>query len=385
MPTRSIHDAPTRETPPVVLDAGLASFELVRSLGQGHHGEFLLARQRYSQGVGGYTLLKRLNRVARQEDYHRLVEEARLGGQLRHPNILSVQLLCGTSAEPILLLEYIEGQQLGDLMRLAARAGRSFSEAFACHVTSEVAEGLHHAHALADEKGRSLGVVHRDVTPQGILVGRNGEVKLTDFGGAWSRLMGRISTEGDSDLGSLAYGAPERAKLEALDGRSDLFSLGLVFLQLLTGRHLLDATGRHEAELLSRQLRVRGDPRASSRLSELEELSAARTTALLKRIRQLDPRHVEEATRPLPERLRPILHRTLAPHPEDRYATGAELARALRDYQWDSRQRYGREELVAEVAALRAAVQEDLSDSSGPSKRGKSPSRGRRGGPGKES
>ncbi|MGZ3460633.1 MAG: serine/threonine-protein kinase, partial [Archangium sp.] len=365
MPSRSTPENPTRTTHPVVLETGLVTYELVRSLGQGHHGELLLTRQRFREGGGGYTLMKRLNRVVRQEDHQRLVEEARLGGMLRHPNILSVQYLAGTPDEPLLLLEFIEGQPLGDLVRLVARSGRSFSEAFACHVTAEVAEGLHHAHVLHDDQGHHLGVVHRDVTPQGILLGQQGEVKLTDFGAAWSRLEGRVTTEGDSDLLNLAYSSPERVLLDPLDGRADFFSLGLVFLQLLTGRHLLDAVARHEAELLSRQLRVRGEFTDPSRVPGLEELNATRTAELMKRIRQLTPRDVEEATRSLPEGLRPILHRALAPEREDRYDSGAELSQALRDYLWNSGRRYGRAELAAEVSALTRAALEDLEEPSG--------------------
>lgn len=383
MSSRTNPETPIRETHPVVFDAGMVSYELVRSLGQGHHGELLLARQRYHDGVGGYTVLKRLNRVVRQEDYQRLMEEARLGGQLRHPNIVSVQLLGGTPDAPLLLMEHIEGQPLGDLMRLAARARRSLSQTFACHVISEVAEGLHYAHHLLDEKGRHLGVVHRDVTPQGILVGRHGEVKLMDFGAAWSRLEGRISTEGDSDLGSLAYSSPERAMLEPLDARSDLFSLGLVLLQVLTGQHLLGAAARHEAELLSRQLRARGD----GRVPGLEELNASRTGALMKRMRQLGLQHVQAATRSLPDGLRPIIHRALAPPKEDRYATGVELAQALRDYLWSSGLRYGRAELVAEVSSLTQAALEELEPPPVTPKRGRGRAapRSRRRVPGKES
>jgi serine/threonine-protein kinase len=363
----------------VLLEAGLASYEFIRSLGQGHHGELLLTRQRYRQGTGGYAILKRLNRVVRQEDYQRLVEEARLGAKLRHPNLASVQLLVGTLAEPLLLIEYIEGEPLGDLMRQVVKAGLTFSEAFCCYVTSEVAEGLHYAHSFHNDTGEPLGIVHRDVTPQSILLSHHGEVKLTDFGAAWSRIEGRISTEGDSDIGDLAYSSPERAVMETVDGRSDLFSLGLVLLQLLTGKHLLDATARHEAELLSRQMRLRGE--VHDNREDLEELEPAPTGELMKRFRLLDDRQVEAATVSLPEALRSILHRVLARKPEDRYATGAELSQALRDYLWSRGHRFGRAELVAEVSALRDASLNDLDP--GPSKRGKGSSRGRRKGPGR--
>jgi serine/threonine-protein kinase len=268
-----------------------------------------------------------------------------------------VQLLGGTPDAPLLLVEYVEGEMLRDLMRLVFRAGRSFSEAFACYVTSEVADGLHYAHALLDDTGRHLGIVHRDVTPKGILLGRHGEVKLTDC-------------------------SPERAMLDKLDGRSDLFSLGLVLLQLLTGQHLLDAVARHEAEVLSRQLRARGD----GRVPGLEALSASRTGALMKRMRQLTPQQVQVASRSLSEGLRPIVQRALAPQKEERYATGAELALALRDHLWSSGVRYGRAEMAAEVSFLTKVSLEDLEQPSGTPKRGRGgATRGRRGGPGKAS
>ena len=376
---RSLNPPPPAPSP-VVLDTGRVSYELLRSLGQGHHGELLLTRQRYTDGVGGLALLKRLNRVVRQEDYQRLVEEARLGGQLRHPNILSVQMLAGGAAEPVLVLEYVEGQTLGEVMRLAARTGVGLSEAFALYVTAEIADGLHYAHTLLDEKGRHLGIVHRDVTPQGILVGRHGEVKLMDFGGAWSRLEGRISTEGDSDLGNLSYSSPERAGMEKLDGRSDLFSLGLVLLELLTGHHLLEATARYEAELLHRQLRPREE---AARVAGLEEMSTASTAELMKRVRDLRLQKVEEGLEGLDGPLRAILLKALAPHKDDRYATGEALAQALREQLWRSGQRYGRAQMVAEVAALGEVDLEEgvEEDASAASRKGRGGAKARRGPP----
>lgn len=368
MSNRPTPEPSPNATPPVVLHSGLASYELLRSLGQGHHGELLLTRQRYPGGPGTFTVLKRLNRVVRQEDYQRLVEEARLGGYLRHPNIVSVQQLGGSAAEPMLMLEYVEGHTLGELMRLAARTRRRLSEAFALRVTCEVAEGLHYAHGVSDESGRPLCIVHRDVTPRGIIVSRWGEVKLLDFGASWSRLEGRISTEGDSDVGNLAYSSPERAAMEELDGRSDLFSLGLVLLELLTGHHLLETSARHEAERLHRELRPRG---ASARGPRLEELSVANTAELMKRVRELRPQRVEQALKGLPEGLRAILQRALAPRREERYGSGAELAQALREYAGGSGARYGREALRAEVAALSEAHLNALTASAGPTRRGK--------------
>lgn len=172
--------------------------------------------------------------------------------------------------------------------------------------------------------------------------------------------------------------------LDTLDGRSDLFSLGMVLLQLLTGRHLLDADARHEAELLSRQLRAKGEGAAGRVPGLEEEMSPTRTTDLMKQMRQLTAQEVEEAVRLAPEGLRAVLLRALAPAREDRYASGAEMAGELRDYLWSSGLRYGRAELVAEVSALSREALEELEEPGEGSKRGKGAPRGRRGGPGKE-
>jgi eukaryotic-like serine/threonine-protein kinase len=352
----SLPPCQARGAGPIIIHAGQTQYELIRSLGQGHHGELLLARQRYAEGTGGYAVLKRLNPISREEDLHRLYEEARLVSQLRHPNIVSIQLLTGTLADPCLVMDYVEGDRLRELMSLAARVGRPLSEAFACFVCAEIADALHHANtALDEETGKPLEVIHRDVQPHGILVGRHGEVKLLDFGASFSRLPGRISSEGDRDLGTLAYRAPERARMDSIqDGRSDLFSLGQVLYQLLTGRHLLGAEARFEAELRSRAVRVRGKEPDLGHLPGMEELLSGPSTAFRHRLGQLSPRFVEEATHALPEGLRPLLCRALAPQPAERIGSGEELSRALRDHLRRAWPHYGRREMMAEVSALLA-------------------------------
>ncbi|HSP77798.1 MAG TPA: serine/threonine-protein kinase [Myxococcaceae bacterium] len=347
----------------MVLDTGRVQYELVRPLGQGHHGELLLTRQCYPGGKGGYEVIKRLNRITREQDLQRLVEEARLSTQLRHPNLVAVHALVGSEAEPCLLMEYVEGSSLDELMRLAAQAGRPLSEAFACYVGAELADALQYVNTAPGVHGQSLAVVHRDVTPHSILVGRHGEVKLMDFGAAYSQLPGRVSSEGDnSDLGSIAYGAPERALMERFDGRADLYSLGLVLFQILSGRHLLGAEARFEAELRSRQLRARGESPSSRRTEGLEELSPRRTAAYLRRLITLSPQFIDEETLPLSEGLRPILRKALAPRPEDRMASGSELAGALKGYLERTWPHYGRLELAAEVESLREAALHGLEE-----------------------
>jgi hypothetical protein len=139
-----------------------------------------------------------------------------------------------------------------------------------------------------------------------------------------------------------------------------------VLFQLLTGRHLLGAETRFEAELLGRQLRARGEDPLPRRMPGVEELSPRRTAAYLRRLINLSPRFIEKETRKLPEGLRPILRKALAPQPEDRMNSGEELARALREYLDRSGVHYGRRELAAEVEALREATRPSLEDSSFP-------------------
>jgi serine/threonine-protein kinase len=327
----------------------------------------MLALQRYNGCFSGHAVLKVLNSVIREQDYLRILEEGQLGGRMRHDNIVSVRHLEGTVDNPILILEHIRGHRLSELLGLARRTGRALSEGFACFVVAEVAEALHHAHACVDEDGRRLGIVHRDVTPYNILIGARGEVKLADFGVAWSRLRGRVTSEGDFYPGSLAYSAPERAALDHVDGRADLFSLGVILLQLLTGQHLFGASARFEAEVRSRVVRAKSEmPPRLGDLPGLEEMSPRRTRFLMRHIRGLSAEIVESATRGLPEGLQPILRKALAPKRDARYAQGAELWADLREYLWQGGGRFGKEVVVEEVAALTEAAMRRLEDRPAP-------------------
>ncbi|MFP2912645.1 serine/threonine-protein kinase [Pyxidicoccus sp. 3LFB2] len=241
--------------PQVLLRSGRTTYEFVRVLGTAHHGELVLTRRRYDAGFGGYAVLKRpLRAVA--EAARRVLEEGRLSAQLHHPNLVSVHHLKGPDDAPVVVFEHTPGHRLDTLLEASARAELPFSEGFALYIAAEVADALHHAHNLTDEYGRALGVVHRDVGPHNILVTEHGAVKLMDFGAAWSRLAGRVGTDGPELQGSLAYAAPEHAAQLPLDGRADQFSLGIVLLQLLTGRHLFEGADRFDLERRRRRERV---------------------------------------------------------------------------------------------------------------------------------
>jgi serine/threonine protein kinase len=336
--------------PEVLLRSGPTSYELVQRLGPARNGELVLARRRYDEGFSGFSLIKRPQPPVSEETRRRLLDEARITSQLHHPNILAALQLKGPDDMPMLVLEHVPGLRLEGLLEATARARQPFSEGFACHVVAEVAEALSHAHALKDEHGRQLGIVHRDVTPHNILLGEHGEVKLLDFGAAWSRLPGRVSSDGPALQGSLAYAAPEHALKLSLDGRADQFSLGIVLLQLLTGRHLFEGAERFDA-------RQRWHHTAEDAFTRLcaQELTG--------RIREYSTEDLVAATRSVPEALRPIIHSVLAPDRTDRLPSCGHLSHLLREYLLKTGQPFGRHEVLSELVTLRyMALRVDASE-----------------------
>jgi serine/threonine protein kinase len=324
----------------VLLQSGHTSYEFVRRLGPARNGELVLARRRYEECFGGFSVIKRPLPPVSEETRRRLLDEARVTSRLHHPNIVGAVQFKGPDDTPHLVLEHVPGYRLANLLEASERAQLLLSEGFACHVVAEVADALHHAHTLADEDGRELGIVHRDVTPHNILLSESGEVKLLDFGAAWSRLPGRMNSEGPAVQGSLAYAAPEHILHLALDGRADQFSLGIVLLQLLTGRHLFEGAERFDA----RQRRPHTLESAATRLCAKE---------LAERIRCYSAADLEAATRSVPEALRPIVHRALAPERSGRFPSCGHFAQALREYLRDTEQRLLLEDILFEFATLR--------------------------------
>ncbi|MBN1205155.1 MAG: serine/threonine protein kinase [Myxococcaceae bacterium] len=324
----------------VLLRCGLTTYEFVRWLGPARNGELVLARRRFQESFGGWSIIKRPSPRGSEEARRRLIEEARVTSQLHHPNLPVAVQLAGPAELPHLVLEHVPGYRLEALLEAAEKARQPLSEALACYVVAEVAEALHHAHTLVDEHGRELGIVHRDVTPHNILLGLQGEVKLLEFGAAWSRLSGRVMTEGGAVQGSLAYAAPELVHRQGLDGRADLFSLGIVLLQLLTGRHLFAGAERFDA---------------SQRRGHAPDRQATQETAreLAERIRRYSVAELEPATRAVPAALRPLVHQALAPERQERLPSCAAFAAALRQHLSDTEQPCGRQEALLELLTLR--------------------------------
>ncbi|HYO54166.1 serine/threonine-protein kinase [Archangium sp.] len=339
----SIDRPETSNHPRLLFSVDGTRYELVRKLGRRSNGELMLARRRYAKGPAGSVIIKRLSRPVSEKQKQRLKEEVQLAYRLDHPGIAKVYQLVLHRGLPYVVMEYVEGRSLETVLSVAAMRQRPMSEAFVCHVVSEVADALHHAHTRTDEHGRPLGIVHRDVNPENIRVGSSGEVKLVDFGVAYSLLPGREATTASVLRGDIAYASPERMRLETVDHRSDLFSLGLVMLELLTGRHLFDLEDVEQAT------REAGPVSAALAEVHCEEPSWVPIAEMAARIQRFGPEDVERATQRVSELLRAVVHRALRRDPAERYQSGLELRDALREFLVVQGRPYGRPEAAREV------------------------------------
>jgi tetratricopeptide (TPR) repeat protein/tRNA A-37 threonylcarbamoyl transferase component Bud32 len=165
-----------------------------------------------------------------------LRREARLCSRLDHPGIVKVLELGEHDGEVYLRMEHVDGASLERLLAGARGSRRRLPAGVACHVARELARALAHAHALRDDLGRPLGIVHRDVNPANIMITRAGAVKLLDFGIATAAEHLRDRRTGSGQVkGTFGYLSPEQADGRRVDGRSDLFALGVVLYEALTG------------------------------------------------------------------------------------------------------------------------------------------------------
>jgi len=166
-----------------------------------------------------------------------LLEEGRIAGQLQHPNIVPVVDVGEDAQGPYLVMDLVPGIPLGDLIRWARAAKTKLDVQLVLRLIRDAARGLHAAHELKDQAGKELALVHRDVSPQNVLVGFDGIARVTDFGIAKVLDRERETTHGLLK-GKTGYMAPEQLRFEAIDRRADLFSLGVVLYELLAADRL---------------------------------------------------------------------------------------------------------------------------------------------------
>lgn len=238
--------------------------QLLRLIGQGGMAEVFLARQAGLKGFEKYVVVKRiLPHLARTRSFvEMLFAEARAQAHLNHPNIVQIHDVGVLDGAPYISMEYVRGADLGTLMRALIGQGVSLPTEHALRIAAEIAGALDHAHAYVDPVGQPHPVVHRDVSPHNILLSVEGAVKLTDFGVA--KVMGEAGfTEPGTFKGKIGYVSPETVQGTEIDGRADLFSLGVVLYELLTMR----APFRKSTEAATVQAIARDPPAPPDRLN----------------------------------------------------------------------------------------------------------------------
>ncbi|MBI4704467.1 MAG: protein kinase [Deltaproteobacteria bacterium] len=289
----------------------LSGFELLRRLGAGGMAEVFLAKKRGAEGTYKLLVLKRIlpEHASSRRFREMFVVEAQLATRLNHPNIVQIYEFAHHGKDGLLLsMEYVEGVDLGRLIRAAGKHQVRIDPWVSAFIVAEVAKGLHYAHERKDEGGLPLGIVHRDVSPQNILISYGGVVKIADFGIATANLF---RDEIGVLKGKAGYMSPEQARGEKVDRRGDVYGLGVVLYELLS---LRSPYGNLKEEALAQAVRqgmvlpLSGDVppqlceiamcalgRApADRYQSARELAAAIGRALLARQQLVDGASVEE-------------------------------------------------------------------------------------------
>ena len=228
--------------------AGLAAgshvggYEIVAPLRAGGMASLYLARRIGPAGFSRPVAIKVVHaHLASDRAFVEMfLDEARLSARIIHPNVVHVEELGEAGGSFFLAMEYVHGTSLSVFLGRLVESRRMLAPEAACAIAMKVADGLHAAHEAKDEQGEPLQVIHRDVSPQNVLIGLDGHVKLIDFGVAKAR--GRMQqTEAGSLKGKLRYMAPEQAWGRAIDRRIDVYALGVVLWETLTARRLFSA------------------------------------------------------------------------------------------------------------------------------------------------
>ncbi len=273
----------------------LGKYRLIAVLARGGMGDVYLATADGMAGFSKLLVVKELRREQADDDVYvnMFMDEARLAARLNHPNIVQAIEVGSDGPRRFLVMEHLDGQPLHLVLRRARRAGHPLAIGLRVRVLADVLEALAYAHALAEFDGSLLGIVHRDVSPQNIFLTYEGQVKLIDFGIAKTRLSSQQTNAGVLK-GKVRYMAPEQATGQAVDGRTDVFSCGVVLWDFLVGRGPWDGQ------------------------SDLQILHALVQGAV--------PRLADQP-HDLPPALVAVVDRAISVAPEDRYP----MARAMRD------------------------------------------------------
>ncbi len=234
-------------------------YEVFREIARGGMGSVHLGRLTSEFNVGRVVAIKRLHaHVATDPVFvDMFLDEARLCSRIRHRNVVSLLDLVSKGEELCMVLEYVEGETLGKLVDLSRRRKERVPDGIVAGIVAGALHGLHAAHEARAEDGSPLGVVHRDFSPQNVLVGVDGAARVADFGVAKAKTRLQTTREGQLK-GKLGYMAPEQISGGAVDRRTDIFAAGAVLWEVLVQRRLF--MGESEAAILMKIVRGEVDP-----------------------------------------------------------------------------------------------------------------------------
>src|SRR6187549_2093518 len=211
--------------------------------------EVFLARTQVAQGLNKTLVIKKIHPAfARSRQFVAMfVDEAKIALGLNHPNIIQVFDFGAVGDTYFLAMEYVEGIDLLRVLQEAAKARVRLPYGISTYIVQQLAKGLDYAHRKTDEFGGPLGIVHRDISPQNVLLSWDGGVKIVDFGIARAR---DVNEEQGVIKGKFAYMSPEQARGEPVDCRSDVFAAGIVLFELVCARPLFHGKGKEELDMV---------------------------------------------------------------------------------------------------------------------------------------
>ena len=255
-------------------------YKLISLLGRGGMGEVFLAR---GPQLKRPVVIKRIlaSMLSEPDMLRAFLDETRIAARLRHPNIVRIDELGEVEGEWFVRMEYVEGASLSEVLKRAGKVGEHLPVEAVLSIGAGLASALDYAHHATDPEGRALQIVHRDVTPQNVLLARNGEVKLIDFGVARAEQRFLRTTPG-LVKGKLPYMSPEQAEGRRLDARSDIFALGVCMWEALTGRRLF--RGDSQAETMQRLFACQVSPPSLYRPEVPPEVDALVLKALSREV-----------------------------------------------------------------------------------------------------
>ncbi len=309
-------------------------YQLLELLARGGMAEVFKAK---SHGVEGFEKVLVIKRIlpelgAMPAFVDMFIAEAKIAVTLSHANIVQVFDLGRADDSYFIAMEYVAGFDLATVLRRSRQLRRPLSQELAVFVVSELAKGLDYAHRRRDTNLRPINIVHRDVSPQNVLLSFEGEVKLTDFGIAKARTIAMADTDVGVLKGKYAYMSPEQARSQAVDARTDLYALGVVLYEALSGVNPFQAETNPET---------------------------------LRRVRDGAVPSLKSVARDVPDELSAIVERALSQRPDDRHPNAGRMYEELVQFLYSSGRRVGGHDLSRYLIDLRTASESVSSDQDG--------------------